>query len=82
MSNESVEFVTIYRGKDSVTYLAKEFEELGENATPYSVRQNPSDKAFFAKIHLRDADAIRTHTEPSLKELKKLMKENKGEWKL
>ena len=59
----AVEMVTIYRGKDSVTYLASEFEELGEKATPYRINQNPSDSAPFVKIKLEDADAMMMHQE-------------------
>ena len=56
--NETYDFVTIYKGKNSITYLAKEFEELGEQATPYSIRQNPSDKAPFVKFTLAEAEAM------------------------
>jgi murein L,D-transpeptidase YcbB/YkuD len=61
MMKDEYELVTIYRGKDSSTYLADEFAELGENATPISIRQNPSENAPFHKIKLQDTDAIYFH---------------------
>jgi hypothetical protein len=55
---DKLEFVTVYRGRDSVMYLADDFYKYGEGATPYHIRQNPSDKAPFVKMKFEDVDAI------------------------
>ena len=58
---EEVEVITLFRGKDSATYLASEFEKYGENAEPLAVRQNPSENAPFVRMKLRDTDAVMKH---------------------
>lgn len=58
---EEVEVITLFRGKDSVTYLASEFEKYGEDAEPLAVRQNPSENTPFVKMKLQDTDAVMKH---------------------
>ena len=64
---EKIEMVTVYRGKDQATYLAEDFEKHGENATPYSVIQNPSDKTPWIEMNLKDIDGFYKHTELMIK---------------
>lgn len=58
MNDKGIEVVTVYRGKDSATYLLSEFQELGDKATPIAVRQYPGDRKPYRKIELKDTDAI------------------------
>ena len=67
MSN-GIKFLTIYKGKSSITYLASDFEKFGDNAIPYSIRQNPSENAPFHKFELKDTEAIELSIEPQISE--------------
>lgn len=67
-------FLTIYKGRNSITYLAKEFEEKGENATPYSIKQNPSENVPFHKFTLAESDAIQRWDGPETQTA------NNGSW--
>lgn len=62
MSKAGIEIVTVYRGKDSATYLLSEFQELGHEATPIVVRQYPGENKPYHKIKLEDTDAIAIKT--------------------
>lgn len=59
--SEKFEFLTIYRGKDIVTYLLSDWEENGENATPLRLVQNPSESTPFREIKMEDIDAVYYH---------------------
>ncbi len=58
MNDDNYEIVTVYRGKDSATYLASEFMELGDKATPIAVHQNPMSAEPWHEMKLEDVDSI------------------------
>ena len=60
---ETVEMLTIMRGKDSITYLMSDWEKYGEDATPYVIRQNPSERTLFVKFNPGQADGFMKHQE-------------------
>lgn len=76
--SDSIEMLTIFDNKgNEITYIASEFEELGENATPYRIRQNPSENVPFVKFKLSESSGFRKHEELTLDGLKKLVEEPK-----
>ena len=76
MNESEYELITVYRGKDSATYLAKDFLEFGDNAEPLWMRQNPSDNAPFVKIELKDSDGFYQHNEITKEDIEG----HKGVW--
>jgi hypothetical protein len=74
--SEKYELITVYRGKDSATYLSKDFVELGDSAKPIWVRQYPGDKKPFVKINLKDSDGFYQHNKMTKKEIENY----KGAW--
>jgi len=57
----SFELITVWRGRDSATYLCKDFVELGDKATPIRVSQYPGINQPFNKIELKDVDGFYGH---------------------
>lgn len=69
MGANRYDFVTIYRGRDSVTYLMSDWLKDGDNATPYQIRQNPSDREPFVKMSMEEADGFYQHNAFTKEEL-------------
>lgn len=60
---ETVEMLTIMRGKDSITYLMSDWERYGEDAIPFSIKQNPSDRTPFVLFKTSESDGVMKHQE-------------------
>lgn len=56
--SDKYEIVTLYRGRDSATYLMSDWVEKGENAEPIKINQYPANKQPYVKMELKDVDAI------------------------
>lgn len=78
---DSIEVITVYRGKDSATYLASDVEKYGiDNADPIKVNQYPGENVSFVKIKTWDIDGWYKHGEPTKQGMQKLIEEDKGGW--
>lgn len=77
---EEYEVITLFRGRDSATYLLSEFEKYGENAEPLFVRQNPSENAPFKKIYLKDTDGFMKHKDLRVAKSTKLRRYKMKNW--
>lgn len=51
IENEQYELLTIFKGKNEVTYLLSDWEKYGDNATPIRLRQNTSNQAPVVKFN-------------------------------
>lgn len=61
--DEAYEVVTVYVGKNSRTYLAKEFMELGKEAIPIFENIHPSEKGPVAAFKPINADGYRFYND-------------------
>lgn len=68
MTETSYELVTVYRGRDSATYLASDFYKFGDEAKPLFIRQYPGDNKPYHKIELKDTDAIQLYNKVNYSE--------------
>lgn len=75
MNKEEYEVITVYRGRDSVTYEAEDYYKNGDNATPLAINQWPGDKQPFVKIKSIDSDGIGFYKVPEFDDADK-----SGEW--
>lgn len=65
----SIEMITIFKGKNEITYLTEDYMKFGDNATPYRLRQSPSENAPFKKFKASEADGLMRSNEYKLLEL-------------
>jgi len=70
IKNDCFELITIWRGRDSATYLSKDFIELGEKAVPIWVRQYPGVNAPFRKIRIQDTECFYLYNPVTKKDMK------------
>lgn len=61
------EVLTVYKGRNSITYLLSDWEKHGEDAEPLYVRQHPLENAPFVKFNLADADTVGFYKNPDAK---------------
>ena len=74
-----IEMISIFKGRDVITYEIKDYRKHGDNATPYRIQQNPSDREPFVKFNGGESDGVMVHMEYTAKDIQKLItnKENK-----
>lgn len=76
MKINEYELVTVYRGKNSATYLLEDFKKHGDDAKPLWVKQYPGDRQPFNKIKLEEADGMYMHNRLTKDDIKKF----DGKW--
>jgi hypothetical protein len=76
MSNR-VDLVTVWRGRDSATYLLSDWEKLGDKAEPLYVEQSPTKNGPFHKIDMTDVDGFYKHTALTKEEI---LTDSSGKW--
>lgn len=77
---ETVEVITLYRGKDSATYLASDWEKYGTDAEPIRVTQEPGKNEPFHKMEYKDVDTFYRRSEPTQEGVKQLVEQQPNGW--